>query len=81
MKRGGCQVEGHQDAEMQYTYALAENGENTANATIDGNLFKSSQAGNAELKLTATWNGITIGKHQSLLLFLPENLTSYRQEL
>ena len=80
MKRGGCQVEGHQDAEIQYTYALAENGENTANATIDGNLFKSSQAGNAELKLTATWNGITIEAPESVTV-LPENLTSYRQEL
>ena len=54
--RGDCRVHGHKDAEPTFTYTLPENGENTAEATIDGNVLTAGKEGSVTVRVTAVWN-------------------------
>ena len=61
---GDCTVPGHAAApNCQYSFALAQGGENTAGATITGNTMKAGAAGVVDVTATATHlNGSTCSK-------------------
>lgn len=61
---GDCAVPGHATApNCQYSFALAQGGENTAGATITGNTLKAVAAGVVDVTATATHlNGSTCSK-------------------
>lgn len=58
--RGGCQVEGHQDTEPVFTYAIGN--ANTAGATINGDQLTVTKEGVVDVVVTATWNEATLSK-------------------
>lgn len=51
---GDCQIPGHDASNASYQFALTENGENTAGATISGNILKATQTGYVDVTTTVT---------------------------
>lgn len=80
MKRGGCQVEGHLENEIQYAYSIPEESENTAEAIIEGDVLKAKKAGKVTVEVKSTWNGIEKTAQKELNI-CEENLASYKTKL
>lgn len=80
MKRGGCLVDGHLDSEIQYEFSIPEGSENTAGATLEGNVLKAANAGKVTVEVKAIWNGIEKTAQKELTV-LEEDLTPYKVDL
>lgn len=51
---GDCEIPGHDASTAGYQFALDENGENTAGATLTGNTLKATRTGYVDVVATAT---------------------------
>lgn len=80
MKRGGCLVDGHLESEIEYQFSIPEGSENTAGASIEGNVLKAANPGKVTVEVKAIWNGVEITAQKELTVS-EEDLTPYRTDL
>lgn len=65
----GCTVPGHDTQDADYTFSLKKDGENTAGATISGNVLTALGKGVVDVTVTATLlNGKTMSKDARLTI-------------